>query len=312
MFCLSYKADYECFIGTFAGQALTVTNPNPMYKALLSTTKTKLVNSVGFADHIGKELERLLKITVNTYIAIPIIKSPEENMEEIIILLNKKSEAIDNEKPKFNSNDETFANMFANIISIIRTYHETKRQCILQAKLKTKVYSWLDDLVDCKTIGHLMEKMEEQTQEIANCERANVVFFDQKRNEFYKRIRTKKGEIVKSFNVQRGLSALSVFTLSPILSHDVSTDIRFFEDLDDPIGLRENKKAKKVLAVPIVSQTGKETVKEFQYPRGAIVVINKLEGDFNNEDMENLMMYGKITSKVFDITTYFLILRNNQ
>ena len=77
-------------------------------------------------------------------------------------------------------------------------------------------------------------------------------------------------------------------------------DDRLYKDLDDPYGKEEE--AKQILAVPIIeNESG-----EFNQPRGVILVINKNTGDYNNDDIDNLLDYGRLAFKISDNLSYII------
>lgn len=155
--------------------------------------------------------------------------------------------------------------------------------------------------------------MESQCREIVRAERANVLFFDQKRNELYKRVRERRGEAIKCTNISfhctvafpstKGIAAIAVTTVSPVISLNLEEDVRFFPAVDDPAGGLQANRAKKLLAVPMMGRDDKEWKKDFRFPRGSVIAINKLGGDFTSEDIENLTMYSYVAAKVFDAVT---------
>ncbi len=151
-------------------------------------------------------------------------------------------------------------------------------------------------------MGKLMQVIELQCKNILKAERVNVVFYDPKRNEIYKRIRDQGKECVQSHPSAKGLASLSIHTLSSIISQNVKEDIRFYGPLDDPMSTVD-KPAVKVLAAPIMGKEDKDA-QQFSLPRGAIVAINKENGaDYTHEDVDNITLYNCLASKVFDITT---------
>ena len=97
------------------------------------------------------------------------------------------------------------------------------------------------------------------------------------------------------FRVSKGISSLALATVSPIISLNIPIDSRFFEPIDDPYGEVLMKKAYKLLAIPILPPS--ENIK-LQYPYGVIVSINKSNGDFNTEDTENILEYGRDRTSV--------------
>ncbi len=147
-------------------------------------------------------------------------------------------------------------------------------------------------------------------------QRVNVVFFDQKRNEIYKRIRDKTREYVEStrscayprigYPSTKGFASLCIHTLSSIVSHNVKEDARFCAALDDPAAPADNP-AITLLAVPIMSREDRES-QQFALPRGAVVAVNKEGGaDFSRDDVDNVTQYNCLASKIFDVTTYSAI-----
>ena len=152
-------------------------------------------------------------------------------------------------------------------------------------------------------MAKLMQVMERQCQVILKAERVNIVFYDSKRNEIYKRVRDQTKEYEKGHPSSKGLASLCIHTLSAIMTQNVREDIRFYAPFDDPMGTPASP-AIKVLAVPIMGKDDK-TGQSFNLPRGAIVAINKETGaDYTHEDVENISLYNCLAAKIFDITTY--------
>ena len=107
------------------------------------------------------------------------------------------------------------------------------------------------------------------------------------------------------FPASKGIAAICLHTLSPFNCPNVEEDPRYFQPLDDPEGtIGDCERAKTLLAVPIVA-TADRDLRQERVARGVVVAINK-EGNlsFTYEDIDNLMLYNNLASKLFDVITY--------
>eukprot|EP00831_Metopus_contortus_P058563 TRINITY_DN50695_c0_g2_i1.p2 TRINITY_DN50695_c0_g2~~TRINITY_DN50695_c0_g2_i1.p2 ORF type:complete len:231 (+),score=37.52 TRINITY_DN50695_c0_g2_i1:135-827(+) len=172
--------------------------------------------------------------------------------------------------------------------------------------LRRSVYKRAESLIASRTMAGLMENITNHVRKIVNCERVNVLFYDSKRDELYKRVRMDKGEAILPCKETKGISATCVQTLTAIMTNNVKSEYRFYKKTDDPEGIE----ASKILAVPFISSEDKFVKEEFLFPRGVAVAINKKgEKEFTPDDIENLTQYCALAAKVFDLVTrleYFL------
>ncbi|NJN93578.1 MAG: GAF domain-containing protein [Anaerolineales bacterium] len=115
--------------------------------------------------------------------------------------------------------------------------------------------------------------------EILEVEAGSILLVDEQTNELYFKI-TLRGENkqVTSFRLKRdeGIAGWVVVNNQSTISNNVQSDKRFCNVIDDAIGFKTNT----VLCVPLIVQ-GKAI--------GAVEVINKRSGPFDNDDLELLV-----------------------
>ena len=91
--------------------------------------------------------------------------------------------------------------------------------------------------------------------------------------------------------------SLSILTQTSIVSNNTSKDNRCDLEIDSI----ENKIPLKMLVVPLISKNIESKTK-FLMPLGVICVGDKLNGlDFEQEDIENLKMYGNLACRLMEI-----------
>lgn len=115
--------------------------------------------------------------------------------------------------------------------------------------------------------------------EVLDVEAGSLLLVDQDTNELYFKI-TLRGENtrVTDFRLQpgQGIAGWVVANGSPAIVNDVSTDLRFYSEIDEAISF----KTKSVLCAPLVVQG---------YPIGALEVINKRQSYFTQDDQDLLV-----------------------
>ncbi len=159
-----------------------------------------------------------------------------------------------------------------------------------------------------------MRVIEAQAKVILDAERVNVLFFDHKRNELYRRRRDKDMDTIECTNslaqplaypTSHGLASVAIHTLSAIMCQSAKDDARFYPPVDDPRAGAATPAAR-VLAVPIMGREDKENP-QFKLPRGVVVAVNKAGGqEFTQEDVENVKIYNCLAAKIIETTSYLV------
>ena len=115
--------------------------------------------------------------------------------------------------------------------------------------------------------------------EVLDVEAGSLLLVDQNTKELYFKI-TLRGEhaSLTEFRLQpgQGIAGWVVANSSPAIVNDVSTDPRFYNEIDEATGF----KTKSVLCAPLMVQG---------HPTGAVEVINKQQGHFTQYDQELLV-----------------------
>jgi len=115
--------------------------------------------------------------------------------------------------------------------------------------------------------------------EVLDVEAGSLLLIDQSTNELYFKI-TLRGEDKRltEFRLQpgQGIAGWVVANGSPAIVNDVSTDSRFYSEIDKAIGF----KTRSVLCAPLIVQG---------HPTGALEVINKQQGYFTQDDQDLLV-----------------------
>ena len=115
--------------------------------------------------------------------------------------------------------------------------------------------------------------------EVLDVEAGSLLLVDQDTNELYFKI-TLRGEDRKLTEIRlqpgQGIAGWVVANGSPAIVNDVSTDSRFYGEIDDATGF----KTKSVLCAPLIVQGS---------PTGVLEVINKRQGYFTQDDQDLLV-----------------------
>lgn len=150
----------------------------------------------------------------------------------------------------------------------IKSVFENKKLSILY-EISKKIHS-LNDL------DKLLKTLIDYAKDIIGAERATVFMIDKSTNELWSRIGTGINKREIRFSKTKGIAGKVVATGKYILTSDPYSHPDFNQEFDQKSGF----KTRSLLCVPMFNIQGRIT--------GAFQVINKLEGDFTEEDIEFL------------------------
>jgi len=159
----------------------------------------------------------------------------------------------------------------------------------------------------------LFDITERQIKSLLHSKRANVLFYDHKRNELFRRQHKDGSDTIESISCIKvghkainGLGSISIHTLSTIYSNVIG-DPRFWKPIDDPKG-DESDPPTRAVSIPIVKRV-EENSQENVLPKGVVIAINK-EGqrNFSTHDVSIVKAYNNLVTRVIDIAAYFLVI----
>ena len=157
-------------------------------------------------------------------------------------------------------------------------------------------------------MSNLFGIIENHINIILGASRSNVLFFDSKRNELFRRknvngVDTLESNIITllGFKVTDSIAGASIQSLSVVTSKVGYNDKLFCKEVDDPKGTANNP-ALNIVAIPILPKI-ESNGQTFCVPKGVVVAVNRVdEGEFRLEDIENIQSYNFLVSKIIDIT----------
>lgn len=129
-------------------------------------------------------------------------------------------------------------------------------------------------------IDALLKVIAEETKSAIQADRCSVFLYDRKNNELWSKIALGMDSQEIRFPADKGLAGHVVRTGETINIKDAYTDERFNKEID----LQTGYKTKTILCMPI-KNLNQEII-------GAFQVLNKLTGDFNDEDEDLLVAIG--------------------
>jgi class 3 adenylate cyclase/putative methionine-R-sulfoxide reductase with GAF domain len=126
-------------------------------------------------------------------------------------------------------------------------------------------------------LNSLFEVIMDQTNQIMGTQRSTVLLYDEKRTELWSLVATgmKKDEIRIPSN--HGVAGWVFQNNMPLIINDAYNDPRFYAEVDKKSGFR----TKNILCVPLVNRKGQCI--------GSLQTLNKISGDFTDEDKELLI-----------------------
>ncbi|MCL2330168.1 MAG: SpoIIE family protein phosphatase [Phycisphaerae bacterium] len=149
-------------------------------------------------------------------------------------------------------------------------HHNSTNDAVADLYLLVEVARQLGETFD---LDSLLKSIEQAGCMALRCERANVYLYDAHHDELHSKIIANDGRIEEiRFSATRGIVGDSVKTPSVILALDAYADPRFNPDVDRITGFRTRNSLTLPLVVP-----GGEVV-------GALQVLNKIDGQFNDHD----------------------------
>jgi len=155
-------------------------------------------------------------------------------------------------------------------------------------ELSSKINSTLD-------IKEIKEHAAIAANKLVNSSASSLLFIDPMTEELFFDVSTgEKGDIVHTIRLQKGqgIAGWVALNQTPAIVNDAQVDERFFKDVDTQSGFA----TRNVIAVPVVAK-GKTL--------GVIQCINKVEGLFNDEDLELLtILAGQIAIAVENASLY--------
>lgn len=128
----------------------------------------------------------------------------------------------------------------------------------------------------------LLETIAKAGMMALSCERATVFLYDSGTDELYSRVATGAGEI--RFSARLGIAGDAVRTGQVVLVPDAYADPRFNHEVDRQTGFR----TRNLLTLPLILPGG-EVI-------GVLQVLNKIGGDFSNEDRLMAETFGALTA----------------
>lgn len=197
MVTIIYDSNESKATCSFLDHQVDIPNKWPLYKTFKGIRKRYSVNSVTFTNKIAKSLEPIIKISMKSFMILPIPNAHDRSPKKVVVLVNKTSDT-DEKSPKFTKKDELISDIFGLFLSSLTAYNEVGHKYRARSTMATKFVGWVEELNDCESIGQLMNTMENHCKEITKAERTNILFYDHKRNELYKRIKKGNKEGVKS------------------------------------------------------------------------------------------------------------------
>ena len=217
--------------------------------------------------------------------SLAIIKEPEsENSPQDIILaavlsnqvhpLGVVALIVKPETVKFFVDEEHNSCWFTPLISSLldnAISHEEKNRKLKRLNLYQTVSSSLAYVGDLYEL--LTTIMSIVTSEL-RCEEGSILFYDEENNEleFFTAVgETGKDLETERFSADKGIAGRALRELTTQIVNDVESSSDFYGDIDE----QHSFKTKSILATPLVS--GEEIV-------GVIEAINKIEGQFDQED----------------------------
>ena len=217
--------------------------------------------------------------------SLAIIKEPEsENSPQDIILaavlsnqdhpLGVVALIVKPETAKFLVDEEHNSCWFTPLISSLldnAISHEEKNRKLNRLNLYQTVSSSLAYVGDLYEL--LTTIMSIVTSEL-RCQEGSVLFYDEENNEleFFTAVgETGKDLETERFSADKGIAGRALRELTTQIVNDVESSSDFYGDIDE----QHSFKTKSILATPLVS--GEEIV-------GVIEAINKIEGQFDQED----------------------------
>ena len=132
------------------------------------------------------------------------------------------------------------------------------------------------------TLDELLQLLADSAKEILDADRCSIFLFDSKKNKLW----TKVAHGVEMISIEhtQGIVGDVFRNKNPKIVHDVLEDKNFLADIDSQTGYN----TKSLLSVPLITLDGK-TIGVFQS-------INKLSGEFSNDDANFLLLLGSYTS----------------
>jgi len=301
-----YDKKTGCYTGLFRGKE-TFYKKNEIISIFLNTVEKPVIkNTIPFDDILSESIKKTLSIKARNYIIAPI-----RNFEGYILghLLFVDKEDRNHQIISFSKLDKVIAYISEYLYLIGDKISTSLEQMEYEKYLKIQTFSWTVDLVSSVSQATLIQIMESQLCKLIEVERSNVLFYDSQKNELYKRIKKEDQEellcnLKLGWPCTKGIAGFSILTSTPIMENSLEKDSRFYPEIDDfnYSSLKNDNHASRILAIPLINKDDIQK-KLCSIPKGMLIVINKKNGrDFNQEDIDNVRIYAKLTSKMIEVS----------
>jgi signal transduction histidine kinase len=137
----------------------------------------------------------------------------------------------------------------------------------------------------------LLQQIIDTIVELANCEKSSILLLDAATGELRFAAAGVDYDVMKDLVVPRqgSIAGAIAETRQPVLVHDVYEDHRFFGDVDQVTGHR----TRSIVGVPL--EIGGRVI-------GVLQALNKREGQFDQEDVETLLMFASQAAAAIENT----------
>ncbi|MCQ2790033.1 MAG: GAF domain-containing protein, partial [bacterium] len=228
----------------------------------------KAFNSINDGKYLADSTNNVTAKLINEFVTAKIELKEQHNKEALLYFQNAKKLA--NKEDIYNLKSE-----IENQIKKISTPNTTKKRDPLVALLK------IGQAVAAETdINILLKVIAEETKAAIQADRCSVFLYDKKNEELWSKVALGIESQEIRFTVHKGLAGHVVQTGETINIKDAYSDGRFNPEIDRQTGYH----TKTILCMPI-KNLNQEII-------GAFQVLNKFEGEFNEEDEEFLIAIG--------------------
>ena len=173
-----------------------ITSNYPLHSLLFEyKNKVKVKNKVYIDDTLGRSLNSFFSMRIFNYI-IGGIKNDQNNFEGVILFVNKGSRNLENSG--FSNFDKLMVHISGYIIILCGKIFNSLNKLEHESSLKSLSFIWTEQLAKASSQSLFVEIMERQIKQLMRVEKVNVIFYDSKRNELYKRFIEDNKEHMKS------------------------------------------------------------------------------------------------------------------
>ena len=149
------------------------------------------------------------------------------------------------------------------------------------------VRDFISEITRERDLGQLLHHLTGIITRLTRADRSSLFLYDEKRDEIWTMIAEGIGHEIR-VPVDKSIAGGAIREGRLQVVHDVSDDIRFNAGIDKKTGYE----TKNILAYPLYNSTGKLV--------GVIEVINKLEGAFEEDDINALKLFSSFISYVLE------------